>query len=95
MKAHRSSLILILGILGILVCSFCAIFAWVMGKKDLAEMDAGLMDPEGRDQTKLGMVIGIVGTILLILSVVGVAIAIAVMGPTFFELFQQVGGRSF
>jgi hypothetical protein len=37
-----------------------------MGSSDLKEMDAGIMDPEGRGNTKGGMICGIVGCILTV-----------------------------
>ena len=70
MKPHRGTLILVLGILGIVVCAFCAPVAWIMGSNDLKEIDAGRMDPQGRDQTNIGKILGIIGSILLILLVV-------------------------
>ncbi|MBN2182674.1 MAG: hypothetical protein JW715_12250, partial [Sedimentisphaerales bacterium] len=48
MKPHRGTLILILGILGLVCCVICGIIAWVMGNTDLREIDAGRMDPSGR-----------------------------------------------
>jgi hypothetical protein len=65
---HRATLILILGILGFVVCGFCGVAAYFMGKADLAEMDAGRMDPSGRDMTKIGYILGLVATILMVLS---------------------------
>ena len=53
-----------LGILGIVVCFICGIIAWVMGKNDLRQMDAGIMDPAGRDLTNAGRICGIIGFIL-------------------------------
>ena len=75
MKPHRGTLILVLGILGIVVCAFCAPVAWSMGSNDLKEIDAGRMDPQGRDQTNIGKILGIIGSILLILSC-GVALVV-------------------
>ena len=43
---HRASMVLVLGILGLVVCFICGIIAWVMGNADLREMDAGRMDPD-------------------------------------------------
>ena len=57
---NRGAIILVLGILGWLVCPITGIFAWVMGNTDLAEMDAGRMDPEGRGLTQAGRILGIV-----------------------------------
>jgi hypothetical protein len=68
MKPHRGTLILVLGILGLVVCAPLAIAAWVMGSGDLKEMDAGTMDPSGRGITNAGKICGIIGTILLVLG---------------------------
>jgi phage FluMu protein Com len=71
-SAHRGGLILTLGILSIF-CNFAAvpgIMAWVMGKADLKQMDAGRMDPEGRGSTQAGMIIGMIMTILFIIGIV-------------------------
>jgi hypothetical protein len=66
---HRGTLILILGILGFLICGLCGVAAWIMGSNDLAEMKAGRMDSSGRDMTQIGYVLGIISTVLMILSV--------------------------
>ena len=77
MKPHRGTLILVLGILGLVVCAPLAIVAWVMGAGDLKEMDAGTMDPSGRGSTQAGKICGIIGTILLILLLVIFGVAFA------------------
>jgi hypothetical protein len=70
MQPHRGPVILVLGILGFLVCQIFAPIAWIMGKTDLKEMDAGRMDPTGKGLTQAGMILGIIGTILIALSIV-------------------------
>jgi hypothetical protein len=74
MKPHRGTLILILGILGIILCGPLAIFAWVMGSGDLKQIDAGTMDPAGRGTTQAGRICGIIGTILFIISIIAFAL---------------------
>jgi hypothetical protein len=74
MKPHRATTVLILGILGLIVCGPLAIAAWVMGNSDLKEMDAGTMDSSGRGTTNAGKICGIIGTILLIISLVMVVV---------------------
>ena len=39
-----------------------------MGNNDMKEIEAGIMDPSGRGLTQAGMIIGIVGTVILVLS---------------------------
>ena len=70
MKPHRGTLILVLGILGLVICGPLGIAAWIMGSTDLKEMDAGAMDPAGRGQTQAGKICGIIATVLLILGIV-------------------------
>ena len=64
MKPHRGVLILVLGILGLVGCCICAPIAWYMGSQDMAEIEAGRMDPEGKQMTQIGMILGIVGCVL-------------------------------
>ena len=68
LKPHRGTLVLVLGILGIACCFICGIIAWVMGNNDLKEMDAGIMDPEGKSITQAGKICGMVSVGLQILG---------------------------
>jgi len=71
MAPHRGVLILVLGILGLVgFCPLLGPVAWIMGKGDMEEIDAGRMDPDGRGLTQAGMVCGIVTTLLMILGLV-------------------------
>jgi len=76
MKPHRGTLVLVLGILGLVVCVICGILAWVFGNADLKEMDAGQMDPSGRGMTQAGKIVGMVSVIL---NVVGFALWIIIV----------------
>lgn len=64
LKPHRGTTVLVLSILGWVVCCICSIIAWVMANNDLREMDAGLMDPSGRDTTKTARIVAMVQVIL-------------------------------
>ena len=70
LKPHRATPVLVLGILGLVCCFICGIIAWVMGNKDLAEMDAGTMDDSGRGLTQAGKICGMVSVGLQILGLV-------------------------
>jgi hypothetical protein len=63
-------MILVFGILGLIVCFPFGIVAWVMGNTDLKAMDAGTMDPEGRGTTQAGKIIGMIATIVTVLSLI-------------------------
>ncbi len=78
---HRGTLILILGILGLVLCQFLAPFAWIMGKGDMEKIDSGAMDPEGRGLTQAGMICGIIGTIILVLSLLSIIAVIVFAIP--------------
>lgn len=73
MRPHRGGMVLALGILSIVLCFVCGIFAWVMANNDLREMAQGTMDPSGRGSTQAGKICGIIGTIL---GSMGVAITL-------------------
>lgn len=67
---HRGTTILVLGILSLVCCQPIGIAAWVMGNGDLASMDRGAMDPEGRQLTQAGRICGIIGVALMVLGAV-------------------------
>lgn len=70
-NAHRGALILILGLMGLFIqCPLFPFMSWVMGSNDLREMEAGRMDPSGRDLTRAGMIVGMILSILWILAFV-------------------------
>jgi hypothetical protein len=73
---HRGVMILVFGILGLVVCIIFGILAWIFGNADLAEMNAGRMDPSGRGLTSAGRILGMIACIL---AIVGVAIWILVL----------------
>ena len=65
----QTTTILILGICGLLLCQVLGPFAWSMGNKALREIDASNGQVGGRDTVNVGRILGIIGTIILGLSV--------------------------
>ena len=65
---HRANQVLVFGIIGCLCCWPLGIVAWVMGYRDLQNINDGIMDPTGKSLTVAGMTCGIVGTVLLIIA---------------------------
>lgn len=47
------------------------ILAWIWGGRDLKKIDAGQMDPEGRSNTQIGYITGIIGTIVNAIALLG------------------------
>lgn len=68
MEPHRGTLILVLGIIGLVMCQLLGPVAWILGKGDLAKIRAGTMDPRGESETNIGMILGIVASVFLILQ---------------------------
>jgi len=81
----QATTVLVLGILGLVLCQFLGPFAWVMGNKELAAIDAGRRRPENRGSAQAGKILGIIATVLLALGVVffiGMLILFAVAGTS-------------
>lgn len=79
-QPHRDTMILVLGILSLIVCAPLGIVAWVMGRNDLAAMRSGNMDRSGESFTSVGHVLGIIGTGLFALGIVGAFLWFAIVG---------------
>lgn len=77
LQPHRGTLILVLGILGIVCCMPVGIAAWVMGNGDLQKMAAGQMDPSGEGTTKAGKICGIISVIWFCVAMIGYGAMIA------------------
>ena len=76
---HRGALILVLGILSLVGCTFLTgIPAWIMGKRDLAKMKEDQMDSDGESFTKAGKICGMIGCILSIITIVGLGLLMAI-----------------
>lgn len=84
MKPHRGTTILVFGILGFFCCIIFAILAWIWGNEDLAEMDRGNMDPEGRSLTSAGRILGIVDVCLAIAGIIIYGLIFAIAGTAAF-----------
>ena len=76
MVPHHGVMILVFGILSWVVCVIFGIVAWIMGNSDLRATQEGRMDPTGEGLTKAGKIVGMISVIL---SIVGIFIAIVVL----------------
>jgi uncharacterized membrane protein YjgN (DUF898 family) len=73
----QAMMALVLGILGLVVCGVVAPFAWVVGGRAVAEIDASGGQLGGRSTANTGRILGIVGTVFLglgLLALVGILI---------------------
>ena len=64
----QATTILVLGILALVLCQILGPFAWVMGNKELAAIDAGRRAPENRGTAQAGRILGIISTVLIIVG---------------------------
>ncbi|MEO5708557.1 MAG: DUF4190 domain-containing protein [Nocardioidaceae bacterium] len=75
---------LVLGIIGLVLCSVVAPFAWRLGKRTLDEIDASQGQVGGRGAAQAGYVLGIIGTVVLglaLLVIVGYGVVVvAILG---------------
>ncbi|HEV8538671.1 MAG TPA: zinc ribbon domain-containing protein [Bacteroidota bacterium] len=79
LRQGRGGVILTLGILALVLTGpITGIPAWVMGHSDMKSINAGLIDQSERGLTTAGMVLGIIGTCLGALVLIGIFIVILV-----------------
>lgn len=67
-EASQSTLVLVLGILGLVVCQVLSPIAWYLGSRELTAIDTGRRDPTGRSVANAGRILGIIGSVLLVLG---------------------------
>jgi hypothetical protein len=78
-NAPNAVLALVLGIVGIVLCSIAAPFAWWLGQQAEQAVDASGGTLGGRGMATAGKILGIIGTVLLAIGIV-VAIVIIIAG---------------
>ncbi len=82
----RATTALVLGILGFLCCQLCAPFAWYIGNQEIRAIKAGASAPSNQGFAMAGMILGIIGTILLVFALLwvvffgGLAVLSAIAG---------------
>ena len=74
-SSSRPTVVLVLGILGVVCCGLLAPFAWFMGSSELKAIRAGSSPAAGEGLAKAGMILGIIGSVLLILSLLWIFFA--------------------
>ena len=65
----NATLLLVLGILGIICCGFLAPVTWVMSNSAMATLNAGGGQESDRTMVNIARILGIVGTVLLVISI--------------------------
>jgi hypothetical protein len=65
----QATVALVLGILGLVLCQVLAPFAWSIGNTEVNAIDAGKRNPANRSTAQAGKILGIIGTVFLIIGV--------------------------
>lgn len=73
---------MILGILGLVCCQLLAIPAYIIGNNAVKEIDASGGQYGGRGMANAGKICGLIGIILLVVSIVFWILWIAVLGAS-------------
>lgn len=66
---------LVLGILGVICCGLLAPVAWYLGNQELKAIREGRSPMAGEALAKIGMILGIIGTVLLVLTMLWIFFA--------------------
>lgn len=77
-QASNADTVLILGIVG-LFFNVLAPVAWVLGNQELEAIYAGRRPPEGESNARVGRILGIIGSVLLILGIAVLAVLVLVI----------------
>ena len=79
-ERSRATTALVLGIVGIFF-TVVAPFAWKFGHDELKAIDEGRRPPDGHGQATAGRILGIIGTVFLVVGLVVLALVIAFVIP--------------
>jgi Domain of unknown function (DUF4190) len=66
---------LVLGIVG-LFFPIVAPFAWKFGHDEIKAIDAGRRPPDGQGMATAGRILGIIGTVFLVIGIIGLLLVI-------------------
>ena len=75
----QATIVLVLGILGIVACGVLAPIAWYLGSKAMTEINANPAAYSGQSEVNTGRILGIVGTALLALAVIVLMVGLVVL----------------
>lgn len=81
----NSTLILVLGIVGLLCCNLLGPVVWYMGKQELQGIAEGRIAAANEGTAKAGMILGMIGTALLVFGILWIFFfgGMAILGAAF------------
>jgi hypothetical protein len=77
---QKSVIALILGILSVICCPICGPIAFFIGRQAMAEVDASGGAQSGRGLAQAGFILGIIGSVFLVLAVLYWIFVILIFG---------------
>jgi hypothetical protein len=78
LRPHRADLVLNLSILSLYFFPF-GLLAWFLGGRDLAQMNAGVMDPSGRGTIHCARFIGTASALINFVLFAGVVVVLCLL----------------
>lgn len=73
-KSSNAGVALALSIAGLVCCQLIAIPGLIMGRKEMNDIDAGLMDPSNRGTAKAAFIVGVIALVILVLVILFYAV---------------------
>lgn len=69
-EQSQATTVLVLGILSLVCLPILGPVAWVLGNQELQAIEDGRRDPSNRSTANAGKILGIIGTVLILIVVV-------------------------
>ena len=73
----QAGLSLVFSLIG-LIFPILSPIGWYFAQKEITGIDSGRRDPSNRGNATAGKVLGIIGTILLVITIIGVVLIVAI-----------------
>lgn len=71
-QSSKATIAVVVGVLGIVCCGLLAPVAWYLGNEEIKAIDAGRLSETNRGMAQVGKILGIIGSILLVLGLLWV-----------------------
>jgi len=91
-RRGNSRAILVTAIIGLIGCPFMGLVAWAWGRRELARIQGGVVDPVQEGRVRAAMIIGIVGVIYNAIMMLLLGSALAFGLRTLYDAMNSVLG---
>lgn len=71
-QSSKATMAVVFGVLGIVCCGLLAPVAWYLASEELKQIDAGRLSEANRGMAQVAKILGIIGSILLVLGLLWV-----------------------